>query len=512
MSVQPFPPSMTTHPIEKLLLRKSVRRVVGLLTRQTHCGETLFERLMYSFGKPSARWQEKLIVTLPHLLINRSIRHYGTDRAMLMQKLFHHRPTVRALVNTSRSLRTFGLSAPQRFIMPLLVVWNLTRACNLKCRHCYESACPRPDMDELTLAEKLELVDELGKEYVPFLAISGGEPLLSPHLWDVLKRCARRDIHVTLASNGTLITRDVATRLVDHGVKYVEISLDSVDPAKHDNFRGRTGAWQESVNGIRALAKTPGIRVGLAACLSQMNVNELDDLVRLALDLGCSTFVHFNYIPVGHGRDSSIQDLTPWQRELVLKRLNEWLQSGRIGIMSTAPQFARVCLSETVPNAFMAVGHAGSGRGKKTRVLARYVGGCGAGRCYCAIQPNGEVTPCVYMPARVIGSIRERSLKSIWLGNLYGSFLADRSRLFGFCRVCAFREYCGGCRARADAIGGNMFASDPGCLRTTKSVRECPINANGDKHEIGPGHEGGPAISQASLSGRRADNTQWSYE
>ncbi len=450
--------------IEKLLLDPRVQRVAGFLSRGDGDRRTLFERMMYAYDNPSAPRSDRLLFYPLHTVFEHFLRTRGANADMVKFKLFHHRPTLRALVNTFRSIHAYGLTVPQKFQMPLMIVWNFTQACNLKCIHCYQDACSRPLPDELDLEQKLKVVDEMGREYVPFLALAGGEPFMGRYFWEVLERCRQWGIHVTIASNGTMLTPDVTARLVEHGVKYVEVSLDSVDPDKHDSFRGIPGAWRRAADGIRTAAATPGLRVGLAACISRMNFDEADRIIQLAVDMGCSTFVHFNYIPVGRGVRNDIHDLDPEQREQLLQILERRLQQKEISIMSTAPQFGRACFMYADMESRMALGHAGSGPGSKTRVLAKYIGGCGSARCYCSLQPNGDVTPCVYIPHRVVGNVRHQSIREIWQTNVYFEKLTDRELLGDHCGVCDFRPVCGGCRARADAYTGDILAGDPGCI------------------------------------------------
>jgi len=204
------------------------------------------------------------------------------------------------------------------------------------------------------------------------------------------------------------------------------------------------------------------MRTGLAMCFTRRNVETVDDAVELAIALGCRTFSHFNFIPVGRGTQMADADLTPSQREWLMRRLVAHLQEGRINIISTAPQFGRACVAYAPPDGVFATGHAGSGKGKQTMILARYVGGCGAGRCYCAIQPNGDVTPCVYISTLKVGSLRRQCLAEIWECSLFG-VLSNRSNLHDYCAVCQDRAYCGGCRARAQAYLSDIRAGDPGC-------------------------------------------------
>jgi MoaA/NifB/PqqE/SkfB family radical SAM enzyme len=348
----------------------------------------------------------------------------GANKEVLKKKLFHHPSTVRALALTARSIGVYGLTVPQRFTAPLLVVWNITQACNLRCQHCYQNATARPDSTELSTSEKLKVVDELASELVPFLAIAGGEPLMSPDLLDLIAHCQERCIHVTMATNGTLLTPEKCRELRRAGVRYIEVSIDSLDPEEHDRFRGRPGAFNRSVEGIRN-AIDAGIRTSLACCFTRQNVHMAERMVQFAIDLGCSTFSHFNFIPVGRGRQVMEYDLLPEQREHLLSILRRFLVEGKISIISTAPQFGRKCIIAGFEDGVFATGHAGHGRGGKTMVLTRYLGGCGAGRCYCSIQPDGAVTPCVYMPDLKMGNLRTQSLSNIWNNRLV-DVLADR--------------------------------------------------------------------------------------
>jgi len=455
------PLSQPGHRLEEILQRFEIRRVLRYLTDARPGEACLFERLCRNYDNPELRGLAHWKWKLPSLAIDLALRRARLDKQMMKAKLFHHPPTVKALALAARSIARHGLSAPQRFAAPLFVVWNITRLCNLACEHCYQNAGPAQDPDELSLEERLRVVDELADNFVPFLAIAGGEPLAIGDLWPVLEHAHRRGIHLTLASNGTLITPETAARLNEAGVKYVEVSIDSIDPEENDAFRGRRGAWQRAVDGIRN-AVAAGIRTGLATCFTRRTVNRADEMVEFAIGLGCKTFSHFNFIPVGRGRQILDQDLTPGQRELLIRKLCRYLEEGRINVISTAPQFGRGCLVYGGLEGVFATGHAGKGEGAKTMVLSRYIGGCGSGRCYCSIQPNGIVTPCVYIPTIAVGDLRKQRLAEIWDCALF-ELLSDRSRRGDHCPVCDYRAYCGGCRARAFAYTGDITAGDPGC-------------------------------------------------
>lgn len=457
------PVNVEHHKFEDLLANPALRWLLGILTRRRADGRCYLEEVFEIYDRPERTVWQRLKYAIPHQLIEVFRARANVSKDVLKEKVFHHRPTARALVNTARSIAKYGLTVPQRFAAPLIVVWNYTNACNLKCRHCYQNAGPKPAPEELRTEQKLDLVDQMAEEYVPFVAFAGGEPLVAKDIWRVLEHCKRRGVHTTVATNGTLLTPEVCARLVESGVKYVEVSLDSVNPDEHDRFRGLPGAWKRTVEGIRNAARTPGLRCGLAACITRANFAQTDAMIELAKDLGCTTFVHFNFIPVGRGREMVAMDLTPREREELMKLLNRHLQEGKISIMSTAPQFGRACLAYGPLEGYMATAHAGKGKGRQAKVLAKYIGGCGAGRCYCAVQPDGKLTPCVYISSLVVGDLKKQRLREAWENPLF-ELLSNRADRGDHCAVCDFRAYCGGCRARALSYLDDLQAGDPGCI------------------------------------------------
>ncbi|MEI7836137.1 MAG: radical SAM protein, partial [Planctomycetota bacterium] len=455
------------HPLERWLGRRPTRWLLRRLAKPSPDGTTPLERVIATYRSGSAtRWQ-RVKYWLLHRLIDRF--RGTTDVATFRRRLAEHKPTLRGLVIVARSVAEFGLTEPQRFVAPLFAVWNLTNRCNLACRHCYQDSEKKPLAGELTLEEKLDLVDQMGHAHMPMLALSGGEPTLSPDLIPVISRAASHGMHLTMATNGTTLTPERTAELAAAGLRYVEISLDSVDPARHDAFRGVPGMWEKSVRGAQAVVATPGLRLGIAMCVHQGNFHEVPAMLRFAEELGAGCFAHFNFIPVGRGLRMVEGDITPTQREQLLQMLNEKMQAGGMGVISTAPQLGRVCLAGSpVDEGRTACSHAGAGSGAKARVVAKYLGGCGAGRTYVCIEPAGDVTPCVYMPHRVMGNVRNKPLMAIFRDSDLWDILNDRTRRLHHCEVCVFRYYCGGCRARADAYFGQLHAGDPGCVFNQK--------------------------------------------
>jgi len=371
----------------------------------------------------------------------------------------------KGLINVLKGIAEYGVTKPQKLAGPFLVVWNYTNACNLRCRHCYQNA-EKPTSDELSTEKRLEIIDQLDEANVASIAFSGGEPLMRRDFFEVAEYAAKKGIYVSVATNGTLITEHVVKRLKAAGVSYAEVSLDGASAETHDAFRGVPGSFDRTIEGIKNLVKE-GIYTCIASTATKGNLAEIPSIVKLAKALHVNRFIIFNFIPTGRGQEIVNADLSPIERERLLEYLHSELMKGDLETLSTAPQYSRVCLQRSLtdqdgrlsPTHFASVDLHG-----QTKHLAEFIGGCGAGRMYCAIQPNGLVTPCVFMPI-VIGDLKKDDLLSIWKTSSVLGDLCDRERLKGRCGHCQYKHVCGGCRARAYAYYGDYLAPDPGCIR-----------------------------------------------
>ncbi len=365
-----------------------------------------------------------------------------------------------------KGLGLYGVTVPQKMPAPFLIVWNFTNMCNLRCKHCYQRA-DKPLPDELSLKEKLILVDQLDKAGVAAIALSGGEPTIHPDFYRIVSEISLRGMYAAVATNGWVFA-DIKNlvKAKKAGLRYVEVSIDSADPKKHDWFRGVPGSWERAVKALKNAVKL-GISNALAVTLTKVNVDEVDDILDLAEEIGVQRVIFFNFVPVGRGKDNIWLDLDPLEREEVLRKLFKEMKHRKgLQIISTAPQYGRVSMQlsggkEVAPTHFYV------GDDPIVKAVAEFVGGCGAGRIYAAIQPNGDVTPCVFMPITV-GNIREKPFWDIWTNTPLFNLLRDRDKLKGFCKKCPYRNVCGGCRARAYGYYNDPMAPDPGCIYNLK--------------------------------------------
>jgi len=218
----------------------------------------------------------------------------------------------------------------------------------------------------------------------------------------------------------------------------------------------------KAVTGIKNAVAERTYSVGLASTITRINFDELEQLINFAIELKVDKFFAFNFIPVGEGKNLIDVDLTPEMREKMLNTLYDYYIKEGIATLTTCPQYARVCMMKS-KGQLAPTSHYTTNKGEKTRLIAEFIGGCGVGRAYCAIQPDGIVTPCVYMPI-VVGDLKKQSFKEIWTTSKVLEELRSREDLKERCGICEYRPACGGCRARAYAYFGDYKAPDPGCI------------------------------------------------
>ncbi|MCR8454064.1 MAG: radical SAM protein [Crenarchaeota archaeon] len=451
------------------LLRKSGKKrtyIEYLLAM--YCGEDVRESLVAYVVYPFFRYY-----------MDRLIKEFDVDKNefLNMLKLPYARKIIASLL---KGFKIFGVRVPFSSGAPLLIVWDFTFRCNLKCKHCYASA--GIELPEMSVEEKLRALDTLADSGVAMLALSGGEPILGPGFWEVLKRAHDYDMYLAMATNATLITDEIAEKLAKSGLIFAQVSLDSPSSQFHDEFRGVPGAWEKAVRGIKNLKKH-NIIVEVSMTITKRNHKEIQRMLEFAKnELKVDMFMAYNYVPVGRGRDIVEWDLSPEERWEVLKILANALYNG-FSAASTAPQYAAVAYEiglEFSEKPFIA-GHFYAIREQSKRFgsMLELIGGCGAGRVYLALEPNGDIYPCVFLRKK-IGNILEDDFEKLWRENKVLESLRNRDLLKGECGQCQYKYVCGGCRARAYNYFGDFLAPDPGCIYARSSWEKlfCHADAN----------------------------------
>jgi radical SAM protein with 4Fe4S-binding SPASM domain len=389
-----------------------------------------------------------------------------------VEKLLADPYAQRAVLNIARSFSYFGIKKPLSIYAPFLVVWDFTHKCNLKCKHCYSDSGGIRE-EELTTSQALAIVDQLADAGITALAFSGGEPLTRRDFFEVARHAADRGLYVSIATNGTLLTKENVQKLKQARINYVDISVDGATAKTHDEFRGVQGAFEKAIAGLKNCVEAD-LCVCIATTATKSNFDEMPAIIDLAEEIGAERFTYFNFIPTGRGKELFDQDLTAEQREQLMQYLLARMSKGcKTTILTTAPQLARLGIQCQGPggtgDVTMSMAHMQTVKVTKKAVpLADFIGGCGAGRLYCSISPSGDVHPCVFFPITV-GNLKTERFMDIWLNSKLFNALRDRSNLKGACAGCKYKFICGGCRARANVYYDDFLSSDPGCLLAKKA-------------------------------------------
>jgi len=392
-----------------------------------------------------------------------------------------------------------ALAAKKEF-KPRLIFWEVTKGCNLRCIHCRATATELMSPQDLPTAKALDIISQISDYANPILVLSGGEPLYRQDIFQLAEYATSRGLRAALATNGTLVTSDVAQRIKDSGIKRVSISLDGSDAETHDAFRGIPGAFDAAIYGMKNLQRL-GVSVQINTTIARHNAHQLPDVLTLARRLGADALHTFLLVPVGCGVDIAAEQMVaPDEYERMLNWFYDQSLNGDIELKATcAPHYFRVARQRRAadkmagrevpppiqhhppteigptemtmpgstgislkPGGGPPQGHTGHPHGHPGDMNAM-TKGCLAGTGVCFISHEGEVFPCGYLPA-IAGDLRKQSFADIWERADVFQSLRDDDNLKGKCGCCEFRHVCMGCRARAFAATGDFLAEEPFCV------------------------------------------------
>ena len=354
-----------------------------------------------------------------------------------------------------------------------VVVWNSTRTCNLRCRHCYMDSDSRRYSDELTTAEAKKFIDDLAEFKVPVLLFSGGEPLMREDFFELAEYAAGRNIRPTLSTNGTLITRATAEKIKSIGVGYVGISLDGLREV-NDKFRGVDGAFARAMAGIENCVAV-GQRVGLRFTINRHNFEELDKIFDFIEAEKINRVCFYHLVYSGRGSQMIDEDLTPAESRAAMDK-----------IIARATDFERRGLDKeilTVDNhcdgVYMYLKALADGDAETAAQIKKFIamnGGNRSGIAFGEVDPAGYVHPDQFTQHHTFGNVREKKFGEIWTDttNPIMAGLKNRKPLLkGRCARCKFLDNCNGnFRTRAEAKTGDFWASDPACYLTEDEIAQ----------------------------------------
>ncbi|WP_282610933.1 heme d1 biosynthesis radical SAM protein NirJ [Pelagibius sp. Alg239-R121] len=351
-----------------------------------------------------------------------------------------------------------------------VVIWNLTRRCNLQCRHCYTVSSDHAFPGELSNDQAMAVLEDLGKFDIPALILSGGEPLMRMDLFEIAERARQMKLYLALSTNGTVIQGETAERVADIGFDYVGISIDGIG-ATNDWFRGKDGAFDAALAGVRA-CKARGVKVGLRFTITEQNAGQLPDLLALAEAEGVDKFYLSHLVYAGRGDKHRGADAS-WSHtraamDLLIDRAWHAADEGRpLDIVTGNNDADAVYFLQWAEERFTSeqIAHL------KDHLEAW--GGNSSGVGVANIDPQGKVHPDTYWSDYTIGSVKEQPFSQLWAGD--DPMLAQLRRrprpLKGRCGACSYQSVCGGnTRIRALQLTGDPWAEDPACYMSDEEI------------------------------------------
>ncbi|MCC6048780.1 MAG: 12,18-didecarboxysiroheme deacetylase [Thermodesulfobacterium sp.] len=351
-----------------------------------------------------------------------------------------------------------------------VVVWNVTKACNLRCIHCYASADNRPSENELTTEEGFRLLEDLAQFGCPVVLFSGGEPLVRPDIFDLIAYAVRLGLRAVLSTNGTLIDHALAKELKKLGLSYVGISLDGIGEV-HDRFRGSKGCFEKVVQAIENCQRE-GLKVGLRFTINKFNAEEIPKVFDFVEEMKIPRICFYHLVYAGRGTklmeyDLSHEETRKWV-DYIIDRTKELHDKGHKVEVLTVDNHA------DGPYLYLRMKREGNPRAEEVYQLLLMNGGNNSGVGIGCVSWDGEVHADQFWRHYSFGNVRKRPFSEIWMDTsdpLMAKLKEKKKHVKGRCAKCRFLEVCGGnFRVRAEAATGDTWAPDPACYLTDEEI------------------------------------------
>ncbi|MCD6320303.1 MAG: 12,18-didecarboxysiroheme deacetylase [Candidatus Desulfofervidaceae bacterium] len=351
-----------------------------------------------------------------------------------------------------------------------IVVWNCTRRCNLKCKHCYAQAEDKDYSGELTTEEGKRLIEDLAQFGCPVLLFSGGEPLVRKDVFELAAYAVEKGLRVVFSTNGTLITPEVARRLKEIGASYIGISLDGTE-AVHDQFRGVPGAFKKAIDGVRN-CKQEGLKVGLRFTIFKGNAQEVGAIFDIAEQEEIDRVCFYHLVYSGRGSALIKEDLTHEETrqvvDLIIDRTYDLFKRGKPKEVLTVDNHA------DGPYIYLRMLKENNPRAAEVLELLKMNEGNSSGVGIGCVSWDGEVYADQFWREHSFGNVRKRPFSEIWMDTsnpLMAKLKEKKKYVKGRCSKCKWLDVCAGnFRARAEAYYGDIWAPDPACYLTDEEI------------------------------------------
>jgi len=348
--------------------------------------------------------------------------------------------------------------------LPLLIAWEVTRSCNLNCRHCRAGARNRKYPNELTTEQCFSLLDNIASFAKPIMILTGGEPMLRDDIYEIAEHGNKLGMRMVMAPCGMLVDDQTINKMISSGIQCISISLDGATVKSHDDFRRVPGAFDSAIDAAKA-AKRNNLPFQINTTITKHNIDELPELMSLAEQLGAVTFNPFLLVPTGRGKDLAKQEISPQQYEETLIWLSEQQGKSKMQLRITcAPHYQRIIRQNK------SIKNQDSNRCSADKKHSHQVAGCMGGKTFAFISHTGKVQICGFLDIEAGDLSRNNfDFEDIWKNSRYLKEIRDVDSYKGKCGYCEYRRSCGGCRARAYAMTGDYLESEPFCVYQPKN-------------------------------------------
>ncbi|MFC1515640.1 12,18-didecarboxysiroheme deacetylase [Thermodesulfobacteriota bacterium] len=351
-----------------------------------------------------------------------------------------------------------------------VVVWNVTRRCNLKCVHCYAHAKNVPSDNELTTEEGKILLDDLAQFGVPVMLFSGGEPLVRKDLPELAAYAVEKGMRAVISTNGTLITPEMARTLKDIGLSYVGISLDGMEEI-NDRFRGVKGAFRSALKGIEN-CKAAGIKVGLRFTINKSNADEVPNIFHLIEEMDIPRVCFYHLVYAGRGSTLVEEDLSHEESRKVVDLIMDFTK--KLHDKGKPKEVLTVDNHADGPYLYLRLLKENPDRAKEVLELLKMNEGNSSGRGIGCISWDGEVHADQFWRHYSFGNVKDRPFSEIWTdtSNPLMKRLKGKNKFAkGKCATCRWLDVCAGnFRVRSEAVTGDIWAPDPACYLTDDEI------------------------------------------
>lgn len=356
--------------------------------------------------------------------------------------------------------------------LPRLIAWEVTRRCLLNCLHCRAAARHGHYPNELTTEECFHFLEDVVSFSRPIIILTGGEPMLREDIFDIASYGAKKlGLTMVMAPCGILVTEETAKKILDSGIKRISLSLDGATKETHDSFRRVDGSFAAVLKAMES-AKNVGLEFQINTTVTKHNLQELPQILELAIEKGAVGFHPFLLVPTGRGKDLAEWEISPEDYEKTLT----WIYEEDKKLSSACParegknfQFKPTC----APHYYRIVRQQESlSRSPLTAhrsPLHSLTKGCMGGQYFAFVSHIGKVQICGFLELEC-GDIRKEPFSKIWYNSKMFKEMREWNSYHGRCGICEYRKICGGCRARAYALTGDYLAEEPYCVYQPKKT------------------------------------------